>query len=94
MEAAEERALADPGRRGDLVHGHRGDAVLADEGTGGVEHPSTVAGRVGSLGSGGLAELDRLLRFLVRHLVRLLGISWSRNKRTAVRCCRRCHSGL
>ncbi len=48
-EPAEERALADPGRRRDVVHGHLAVAALGEQAVGGGEHRLAVAGGVGPL---------------------------------------------
>ncbi|OLT00945.1 hypothetical protein BJF90_06375 [Pseudonocardia sp. CNS-004] len=46
-EPAEQRALADPGRRDDVVHGHGVDTVLVEQPLGGGEDPDAVARCVG-----------------------------------------------
>ena len=51
-EPAEQRAFADAGGRGDVIHGDRFGAARRDQASRGLQQQSAIAGRVAALGWG------------------------------------------
>lgn len=70
-EAAEDGALADTGRGGDLLHGDGVGAARRDESRGSLQQPGPVAGGVGA--QAGLVVAEAQLQQL-RRLDGLLGV--------------------